>query len=344
MEKRRKKRSFTHLDQAKRDRLEIMLKEGRKQKDIAEVLGVDPATISREKHRKRKRQRVYKASIAQQKANAKRASSKYCGMAVESDTLRKNHIIAELKAHRSPDEIAGRIAREKTFDPIGKDAIYGWLYSPRGSRYAHLLCTKRRKKKPQKRTSSSDMIPNRKPLCDRPKRGVHAEGDTFVSKKKDGTAGGAMVAIPESNLLLGTKLESLRPSLARKAFTALIQGIAISDLTFDNGIENKEHERLPVPAYFCDPHAPWQKPHVENGIGLARRWFIPKGTNLNEVSEEELQTCLHILNGKYRRSLGFQSAYERSLERGIITPAFVKKKRLVAEKFLSKEIALRGRI
>lgn len=344
MEKRRKKRSFSHLDQAKRDRLEIMLREGRKQKDIAEVLGVDPGTVSREKKRKRKRQRVYKATIAQTKANAKRASSKYCGMAVENDTKRKEYIVGELQKHRSPDEIAGRIALEKVFEPVGKDAIYAWLYSSRGSRYVRLLCTKRSKRKPQKKLPKREMIPNRKPLSTRPKRGVHAQGDAFLSKKKDGTASGILVAVPEAQLLLGTKVEALRPSLARQAFTSLIRQTTATDLTLDNGIENKEHERLPVPAYFCEPHHPWEKPDVENGIGLLRRWFLPKGTDMNNVSEEELQTCLHILNGKYRRSQGFKNAYEVGVERGIITQEFVKKKTLLAEKYFAKGIALGGRI
>ena len=94
--------------------------------------------------------------------------------------------------------------------------------------------------------------------------------------------------------------------------------LAIRDITLDNGIENKEHKRFGLPAYFADPHSPWQKPHIENNIGLLRRWFIKKGTDLRSVSEDQLQTYLHILNGKYRKSLGYKNAYEVALERGII--------------------------
>lgn len=345
MEKQKKKRRhFSHLDHARRDRLETMLREGRKQRDIAEVLGVDPGTVSREKRRKRKRQRVYKADVAQQKADAKRASSKYCGMAVESDAKRKAYIIRELEQYRSPDEIAGRIKLEKVYEPIGKDAIYSWLYSTRGGRYAPLLCTKRAKKKPRKKTGRREMIPNRIPLNKRPKRGIHAQGDAFLSKKKDGTASGIMVVIPSVQLLLGTKTPNLSPRVYTPRVDALIKETAADTCTFDNGVENKHHEQLSVPAYFCDPHAPWQKPDVENGIGLLRRWFLPKGTDMNEVSEKELQTCLHVLNGKYRRSLGYKSAYELGVERAIITEDFVEKKRLLAERYLAKEIALGVRI
>lgn len=345
MEKRRKKkRSFSHLDQHQRDRLEIMLKEGRKQKDIAAVLGVDPATISRERRRKRRGQRVYKASVAQTKANAKRASSKYCGMAVESDTKRKEYIIEQLKQHRSPDEIAGRIKLEKIYEPIGRDAIYAWLYSTRGGRYAHLLCTKRTKRTPQKRAGRREMIPNRISLKDRPKEGVHAQGDTFLSKKDDGTAAGALVVIPEAQLMLGSKVRGMSPAFSTPVFSRLLSEATVDDVTLDNGIENTHHEQLPVPAYFCEPHHPWEKPDVENGIGLLRRWFFPKGTDMNIVSEHELQAALHVLNGKWRRSKGFKSAYECALERGIITQDFINKKRLSAEKYFAKGIALGVRI
>ena len=86
----------------------------------------------------------------------------------------------------------------------------------------------------------------------------------------------------------------------------------------DNGIENRYFDQWGLPVYFADPHAPWQKPDVENGIGLLRRWFIKKGTNLATISEDQFQMCLHILNNKYRKSLGYKSAYEVALKHGII--------------------------
>lgn len=188
------------------------------------------------------------------------------------------------------------------------------------------------------------MIPNRISLNERPKKGVHAQGDAFVSPKKNGTASGIMVVIPSIQLLLGTKTPSLSPHTYTPRIDKLIRETSADTCTFDNGIENKYHEQLSVPAYFCDPHAPWQKQDVENGIGLLRRWFLPTGTDMNEVSEKELQTYLHVLNGKYRRSLEFRSAYELGVENAIITKDFVEKKRLLARKYLATQIALRVRI
>jgi len=97
-----------------------------------------------------------------------------------------------------------------------------------------------------------------------------------------------------------------------------LKPISADLMILDNGIENKNHKNFPLDSYFCDPHSPWQKPHVEGDIGLLRKWFIPKGTDLRKVSEKQLQGYFHILNGKYRKSLGYASAYEVSLKRGII--------------------------
>ena len=324
--------------------MEALLDDGTAQKEVAKILDVDPSTISRERKRKKKGARKYRARIAQEKADTKRRTSKYRGMAVESDTKRKEYIMKELEAHRSPDEIAGRIALEKRFVPIGKDAIYRWLYSSRGNLWAHHLCTRRRKKKPQRHLPKREMIPDRRPLEMRPEQGIHAQGDTFVSPRHGSGEAGVMVVVPDSQLLLGTKVTNLSPATMVSAFARIIRGVSMDDCTFDNGIENRHHMQFPVPAYFCDPHAPWQKPDVENNIGLVRRWFVPKGTDLVHVSEQELQGYVHTLNGKYRKSLGYRSAYEDALVRGIIDQSFVEERTLAARKHTVTRVAFGVRI
>lgn len=341
---RKKQRSFRHFTQGDRDRMEALLGKGHTQKEVAEIVGKSESAISRERKRRKKRARTYCASVAQQKAHSKRASSKYCGMAVESELERKKFIIGELERFRSPDEIAGRMRIDKRHSPIGKDAIYSWLYSTRGNRYAKHLCTMRRKKKPHKKTAKRTMIPNRISLKQRPKRGIHAQGDAFVSPKDGGTASGIMVVIPDTQLLLGTKTPDLSPKTYTPRIDRLLKQTSADTCTFDNGIENKHHEQLSVPAYFCDPHAPWQKPDVENNIGLLRRWFVPKKRHLKNMREKDLQGYLHVLNGKYRKSLGYNNSYELSVKKRIITKSFVEKRILAAQKHTVTRIALGVRI
>ena len=317
--KRKRRRHFRHLNQFDRDRIEALLLADHKQEEIAHILFVDAGTISREiKKRKRKNGR-YEAVTAQHKANVKRGASKYQGMKVEARPELRKQIIEGLLTHRSPDEIAGRMKKEKQVPRIGANAIYKWLYSSLGQTYCHLLCAKRHKKRKQKKKTKREMIPDRIPLALRPKRGVHAEGDLFVSSRSSGTQrSGAIVAVPIAKLLVGAMIENKKPAAMAQAVRNMNQEITIDDITMDNGIENRNHKDFDLPTYFCDPRSPWQKPHVENGIGLLRRWFIKKKTDLKNVSNEDLQHYLRILNSKYRKSLGYKSAYEVALERGII--------------------------
>lgn len=323
--KRKKRRTFRHLNQSDRDRIEALLGSGHNQEEVATILQFDPGAISREIQKHTQQDGRYVASSAQHKSNVKRSNSKYQGMKIEKDSVLKADIIAGLTQKRSPDEMAGRWKSEGRSKNIGKDAIYKWLYSRYGQRYCRLLCTKRYKKRKQKRGPKREVIKYAIPLAKRPKRGEHAEGDLFVSPTKTGVQrSGALVCVPSAKLLVGTMIANKKPTTMTAAVQYIHNQIFIDDLTLDRGMENRNHRDFALPVYFCEPHAPWQKPHVENGIGLVRRWFIKKGTNLMEVSEEYFQECLHILNGKWRKSLGYRSAYEVALERGIIQkiPAF----------------------
>ena len=315
----RKTRTYAHLDQFARDRLEAMLRDGMRQKDIAEVLKVNKSTVSREASKRRRMDGRYDAWLAGHKAGVLRSNSKYQGMKIEQNPALKRRIVAELKALRSPDEIAGRMREESAELRVDKDAIYKWLYSAFGARHCKYLCTRRYKKKAQKNKTERVMIPNRVNVSLRPEKGVHAEGDTFVSPRRAKTTHAvAAVVLSEEKFLALRKVPSLKPAHLQTAMKDIGSVMRFDTLTLDNGIENRAHEHFGVATYFCDPHSPWQKPRVEGAIGLVRRWFLPKGTDLSKVSQEELTVYAKILNGKYRKSLGYRSASEAAEESGIL--------------------------
>ena len=247
-------------------------------------------------------------------------------MKVESDPELKQHIIDELKNKRSPDEIAGRIKRENKAIIIGKDAIYHWLYSAWGQQYCKYLCTKRYKvKKPKKNKGKRQMIPNRISIHKRPlgatnkTRYKHFETDTIVSPKRvESTEAIAVSTEIKSKFIIGTKIASMSYPQMTAAMQSFGGQVDMLSSTADNGIENKGHKDWGVPAFFADPHSPWQKPLVEGSIGLLRRWFFKKGTDWSTIPEEELQKALSILNNKYRKSLNYASALEVALAHGII--------------------------
>lgn len=315
----KKRKKFKHLDKFDRDRIEALINSGHKQNEVAKILKVDESTISREKNRKKKN-RKYDSDTANHKALVKRSNSKYCGMKIEQNKELKERIINELKNKRSPDEIAGRMKIENLNPKVSTNSIYKWLYSPFGQQYCKYLCTRRYRKRKQTKKNKRVMIPNKKPLVERPEKGVHGEFDTFVNKNKyQGNTSVAVVSDIQSKLFKGEKIKNLKPKIMTSAVNNLLDQINIDTLTGDNGIENRDHENYSSPAYFCDPHSPWQKPHVENNIGLLRKWFVPKKRNLSKLSQKELDRYIDIINRKYRKSLGYKSAYEVAFENGIIS-------------------------
>ena len=114
-------RTFKHLNHYERDRIEKLWYHLTPVVDIARILGRDKGTISREIRRYTNKHHRYNATTAQKKAKEKRTGSKVMGMKIESNHLLKQRIIRELKALRSPDEIAGRMKREGVTPRVTKD-------------------------------------------------------------------------------------------------------------------------------------------------------------------------------------------------------------------------------
>jgi len=307
------------LKKVDRDEIKILLERRYSLHDIAKTLGVHKSTISREIKKRRRSDGAYDAVMAEQRTRIKRLHSKHQGMKVESNQSLRERIIRELKHFRSPDEIAGRINRETGHTILGKDAIYHWLYSSWGNKYAHCLCTKRRRRRKQKKKTKREMIPMRIPVSMRPHEGIHGEGDLFVSPRKSHTPVSCAVVVEnESKYLWGRKIPNRKPTTLVSVMREMREELKLDDLTLDNGIENKNHRMFGITTYFCDPQSPQQKPHIETAIGLLRRWFVPKGIDLRNVSEEELQMYISILNRKWRKSLGYASSYEVAKNHGIL--------------------------
>jgi len=84
-------------------------------------------------------------------------------------------------------------------------------------------------------------------------------------------------------------------------------------MTYDNGKEFSWHKVIEtdnkITVYFSDPYSPWQRGTSENVNGLLRQ-FIPKGTDFDIVSAEDLQKYLDLINNRLRKRLGFKTPLE----------------------------------
>ena len=83
--------------------------------------------------------------------------------------------------------------------------------------------------------------------------------------------------------------------------------------TLDNGSEHSQHEYIAaqtgIDIFFADAYASWQRGTNENTNGLIR-WYFPKKTNFDEISEEDIQQIGDILNNRPRKCLGYRTPLE----------------------------------
>lgn len=315
------RKPFRQLTQSDRDRIEDLWYHGSSKVDIARILERDKGTITRELQKYINKHGNYKAVQAQSKAKEKRKGSKAVGMKIESNSDLKEYIIKELKKLRAPDEIAGRMRKMSVTPRVGTNAIYKWLYSPNGQPYCKYLCSRKVRKVSQSRLSKRPLIPNRVSLRERPSgtEEIHGESDLFVSPTNlHTTTVGHLTVVQKTHLLTGNLIANKSPSTMIESMKRIKKKIEVTTWTLDNGVENIYHEQFGIPSYFCTPGSPWQKPHIESSIGLTRRWFLPKGTDLSKVPDDTFQSMLFVFNHKYRKSLGYSSSYEESIESGII--------------------------
>lgn len=80
-------------------------------------------------------------------------------------------------------------------------------------------------------------------------------------------------------------------------------------ITNDNGNEFMDAPYFKVPVYYCDPKKPHQRGSVENAIGLLRQ-YLPSETDLNDVTDDEMQEIENKLNHRPRRCLDYRTPYE----------------------------------
>lgn len=329
-----KKKKYEHLDQMKRDRLQAMLDSGHKQKEIAKILGVDPSTISREIQRNRRKIRKkggtingrYESTVAEHKALVRREASKYQGKKIEQNNRLRDYIIEKLKKHWNPDEISGRMKKDRKSFYASKTSIYEWLRSAYGQRYCvYLYSQAYRKKKHRLDKVKKCLIPDRISITERPigatnkSRYGHYEGDTIVSGKRTGSKSALTVAYEMKAKHLGLrKIKNLKPGSHNRAMKNIFENKKVLSLTQDNGVENTKHKELGIKTFFCDPYSSWQKPGVENVNRMIRR-FIAKGSDINNYSDEYVMLVEDILNNKPRKSLGYKTPNEVMRENNCFT-------------------------
>ena len=146
------------------------------------------------------------------------------------------------------------------------------------------------------------------------------EGDTVLGKRHKS----ALLTLVERKTLftimvkLGGKRADLLSEALIKSMSAFKQ--RVKTITFDNGWEFSYHQKiakaLKADIYFAHPYSSWERGINENTNGLIRQYF-PKGTDFNQVSEQQVALVMQRLNQRPRKTRGYRSPTELFLGKSV---------------------------
>jgi transposase, IS30 family len=283
------------------------------------VFGRSPNTISYELART---PTGYKASNAKIYARTKLKDRRFQWSKIESQPQLKAYIITGLKRRWNPDEISGRMKKEKCPWYVSKSAIYQWLETTQGERYKKYLYSYRPNRRHKKRDGLQGQITN---LTSIERRGAgaehrsrygHWESDCIVSKR--GTKGGLSTHIErKSRLLTVQKITKMTAVEKQKTLQSLSEMFFVKSITFDRGHENANHYELGISTYFCNAYSSFEKGSIENANKMIRMFF-PKKTDFTDIPQTEIDRIVSIINNKPRKILNYMTATEVAVKAGII--------------------------
>ena len=205
---------------------------------------------------------------------------------------------------------------------ISHESIYRHIYADKragGDVWRHLRCQKPRCKRYASGQERRGTIRNRVSIDERPEiveqrvRVGDWEGDTVIGKNHLGVL--VTLAERKSRYVLAGQVRSKHADGVAAKVNSLLRPHKhkCHTVTFDNGKEFAEHEtiaaELKADIYFAHPYHSRERGLNENSNGLLRQYF-PKGMDLTEVTEEQVQWALDRLNHRPRKVLEFRTPFE----------------------------------
>ena len=313
-------RAYPRLNEGQRNQLYALKKAGFTQRAIADQIGVHKSTVCRELKRNTGL-RGYRPKQAHRLACARRSQI------TRSRILDATWTGVEkmIREDWSPEQVNGHL--KATGEPcVSPEWIYQHIYvdkSQGGDLHTHLRCQKKRRK----RYGSAErrgQIKNRVSIESRPKvvdlrsRVGDWEADTVIGK--------------QGHSVLVTLVErKTRFTVAIKAANKTAQAVTdvicdnlmpyqdrVLTLTYDNGREFAYHEEiareLSAEGFFAHPYHSWERGLNENTNGLIRQ-YIPKGKDMDDLSDEEVAKIIEKINSRPRKCLGFKTPNQLFLGR-----------------------------
>lgn len=314
-----------HLTAAQRGNIEILLQEKYTNKQIAEKLGKHPSSIGREIAKGLDGAGIYRPFVAQVAYETNRKRSKQIPkLDHPANWQLRSAIVACIQQGWDPSQTAGRLHNDPAWRDLPAvvcaETIYHWIYTSAfalGEKlYQYLRYGKKKRTKHKGRSAHRNKIPNRVSIHDRPvvvdakSRLGDWEGDSVVYTHLH-----AINTLNErlSSLVAFTKLTQKTATLTAEAVTNKLRPYVAHTITFDNGTEFAHHEdvtaALGIAVYFADPYSSWQRGANENSNRQLRA-YLPKRSDIRDLTQKELDNIATELNHKPRRRLKWHTPQE----------------------------------
>lgn len=294
-------------------------------RSIGAAIGRSHTTISRELCRNSRATKAWPGGYAPARADelASRRRRWDCRFKLVRQPDLQDRVRRGLAMGHSPEQIAGRLAREAGRTVISHESIYRFVYHRSAQKdYWHRLLPRAKSRRGRYRMqggSPASFIKYRRPIAERDpeadgrQQPGHWEADYMLF-----AAYGHNVLVLHERTTRFTILD--HPPHRKAAMTAQRLERRLRDLpqdlrrtiSFDNGTEFAEHHRLHalgLQTFFCDVRSPWQKGGVENTIGRLRR-FLPRKTDLATLRPAHLRAYAQRLNNTPRKCLDFLTPAE----------------------------------
>ena len=319
-------RRYEQLSLRERVRIELWRSEGRSLRWMAGQLGRAASTLSRELRRNSRPTRQWRGSYDAERAQGlalrRRRWDKRFKLARQPDL--RALVRDGLAMGRSPEQIAGRLARQHGRTLISHESIYRFIYHRSTLKdYWHRLLPRhksRRGRLAMRGGSPASLMSRRRSIAQRPAeaddRSVpgHLEADLMAFSRP-----GQFVLVTlerTSRALTLTRLPDKTSATVREHLSAQLAATPKQlrrSMTIDNGTEFALHYKLicklALGTFFCDPHAPWQKGGIENAIGRLRRW-LPRRTDLDTITPQQLKQIEAAYNDTPRKCLDYKTPNE----------------------------------
>lgn len=313
---------YAHLAADERDRITDLRADGLSLRAIARALGRAASTVSRELRRNALDSGAYRPRIADGAYLLRRQRA----AVLERDAGLAGYVIDRLAEGWTPEQIAGRLKRgvERGLRAVSTETIYAWIYRARqkaAKLWRYLPRGKARRGRRKARVSQDKIsdkihISQRSAAADARAEAGHWEADLVICRRSR-----PILVLHErkSRLTLMARLAGKTAAETASALMAVFQRLSAAmrgSVTFDNDTTFARHTLLrgllSATTYFCDAYASWQKGGVENANGRIRRW-LPRGTDLDAIDDQDIQDIAMTLNLTPRKCLGFRSPLEAFL-------------------------------